>query len=152
MKIVTVRLESELHHGARIKLAEQRTSFQALLEAFIGSWVRGERTLERPKSSGAADLARLEYILANGTKDQVQCIRGNLKIFAEAVGGDTQTGEPQGSETLRADEKRLVEEYRTATLEKRRQILALAAKVQDLGPEVVAPRQSRASRRTEKTG
>ena len=143
-KIVTVRLDGELHRQARMKLAEQRTSFQVLLEAFIQEWVHGKRIMELPKAAQATDVAQLEYILEHGAKDQIEWTRGNLKTFVEAI--DSQAHQ---SGDLQADEKRLVEEYRAATLERRRHILALAAKVEDLGPEVVAPRNRRTGERRE---
>ena len=135
-KNVTVRVHEELHKPARTKVAELDTSFQEILLALLEDWVHGKRIVEfeplvslRPEEH-AAEFEQLQTILEHGTKEQVQCVRNVLKILTEnhAAG-------------LGADEKRLLDEYRRGSWEKRRQILAVTAKIEDLAPEVMPGRR-----------
>jgi len=100
-KIVTVRLEEDLHKPARTRIAELDTSFQAVLTGLLRGWVSGtpgtqdsptpglgggnvsEQAKYRPEHRKWHDL--LEFIFVKGTADQAGWIQGNIKTFADLV-------------------------------------------------------------------
>jgi hypothetical protein len=88
----------------------------------------------------------LGFILTHGSKDEANWIRGNLKMFAEAI---RRRGERPGTAAgIDADARRLVDEYHKASFEKRRRMLAFAAKEENLEPEVMPSRHPAARRKS----
>jgi hypothetical protein len=140
-KIITIRIDDVLHKSARRKTVDQSTTFQAVGEALLREWAEGKRSVEasRPalRESHAEEVELLRFILDNGSKDDAEWIRGNLRNFAEAIRSRADLG---------AEERRLVEEYRKGSYEKRRRMLAFGATQEELGPEVM-PEQRPAVRR-----
>lgn len=86
----TIRIPEHIHKPARIKVAEQNTSFQDAVTALLGEWAGGKRHIVitphvHQASSHDDDLDRLRYILDHGTPEDKEWIRGNLKNFVEAI-------------------------------------------------------------------
>lgn len=94
-KKITVFLSEDLHKSARVKIAEINTSFQQVLITLLGEWATGKRQAAIPPPAPRSiqpdkygeDMERLQFIMENGTPQQKEWIRGNLKTFVQAIHG-----------------------------------------------------------------
>jgi hypothetical protein len=92
-KKLTIFLEDDLHRPARIRIADEDTSFQAVLEGLIREWLSGGmepaaalakvRKCDGPERA-AHDL--LEEIFATGSEEDIAGITVNLANFVQAIG------------------------------------------------------------------
>jgi hypothetical protein len=89
-KKVTLRIPDDIHEQWRKKIFDLKTSGQAVLLEMAREWVNGKRQVPIPmpdpaKEKFSEDIGRLKWILANGTTNDRDWIRGNLKNFEEAI-------------------------------------------------------------------
>ena len=90
-KMITLRLEQELHEAASRKVFDLKTSFQAVLTEKLRDWTFSEgKAPAAPVVAGypyprtREDHETLEFILG-ADRQAAEQVRGTLKLFAEAV-------------------------------------------------------------------
>lgn len=95
MHKTTIRFDPDFWEMIQIAIAKRRfKTFQDACDDALRKWLEKEPIVVEkpvavagypPKHQAAHDL--LEEILTKGTKDDVDYITGNLKVFAEAIRG-----------------------------------------------------------------
>jgi hypothetical protein len=142
---------SEYRDFLQRQALDRKIKVQVLLERAVEAYLEvgsESGSVARPDSH-SRQVELLRYILENGTKNDAAWITGNLKNFAEAIRSRKPGApEPKGIQEpaeLSEDEERLVKEFRTGTLQKRRRMLASVFKIDEpLEPEAMPSRLAKA--------
>lgn len=128
---VAFRVTEARQEELKILSARRRQSIQGMLEQGL------ELLLERGQQPPIESTTRLDRwhsmlaeILSSDDRGAIIAVQENLKTFHRLV----QMG---GAQDFQADELRLIEEYRSGSMQKRQRMLAFVAKTEDLGPEVM---------------
>jgi hypothetical protein len=156
-----IRISAELHRAisqaqldARIA-GRKEPSFAALLDDWTES-----RTTHHAQATPAATFRsthiplheKIEEILNGGDDEFIRLITLLVGLYSRRSPNPRPASAGRGEEPDAAEERRLLKEYRGASYEKRRRMLAFAAKTEDLGPEMMpAPKSSRNENREEST-
>lgn len=128
---VAFRVTEARQEELKILSARRRQSIQSMLEQGL------ELLLEKGHQPPVESTARLDRwhamlaeILSSDDRGAIIAVQENLKTFHRLV-------ELGGQDGLQGDERRLLEEYRNGSMQKKQRMLAFVAKTEDLGPEVM---------------
>ena len=145
-KKIGVTIDPELHAKVKSTAPLRGVNVEKAYAQALRVWldeppppIEQTPTQYRPENAELHD--KLERILNSGDVETINAVVPNIEVFYSRLKPGRPAGKTNIARPLAPEENRIIEEFRNSSYTKRQQILAFAAKPEDLSPEVMPPRK-----------